>query len=37
MGFSKKQQRKNAAENVLEQIDLMKKAILAKAVRGELR
>ena len=27
---------KEAAENVLERIDLMKKAILAKAFRGEL-
>ena len=32
----KEQQAKEAAEGVLEQIDLMKKAILARAFRGEL-
>ena len=35
--LEKEQQSKEAAETVLEQIDLMKKAILAKAFRGELR
>ena len=34
--LEKEQQSKAAAEAVLEQIDLMKKAILAKAFRGEL-
>ena len=34
--FSKEQQAKEAAEGVLEQIDLIKKAILARAFRGEL-
>ena len=34
--LEKEQQSKEAAEAVLEQIDLMKKAILAKAFRGEL-
>ena len=34
--LEKEQQSKEAAETVLEQIDLMKKAILAKAFRGEL-
>ena len=35
--LEKEQQSKEAAETVLEQIDLMKKAILAKAFRGELK
>ena len=34
--LEKEQQSKEAVETVLEQIDLMKKAILAKAFRGEL-
>lgn len=34
--FSKEQQAKESAEGVLEQIDLIKKAILARAFRGEL-
>lgn len=34
--LAKEQQAKDAAEGVLEQIDLMKKAILARAFRGEL-
>ena len=34
--FAKEQQAKDAAEGVLEQIDLIKKAILARASRGEL-
>ena len=34
--FSKEQQAKEAAEAVLSQIDTMKKAILARAFRGEL-
>ena len=34
--FDKEQQTKEAAEVVLEQIDLMKKSILARAFRGEL-
>ena len=34
--FAKQQQAKEAAEAVLEQIDLMKKSILARAFRGEL-
>lgn len=34
--FAKEQQAKEAAEKVLEQIDLIKKAILARAFRGEL-
>lgn len=34
--LEKEQQSKAAAETVLAQIDLMKKAILAKAFRGEL-
>lgn len=34
--LAKEQQVKEAAENVLNQIELMKKAILAKAFRGEL-
>ncbi len=34
--LEKEQESKEAAETVLEQIDLMKKAILAKAFRGEL-
>ena len=34
--FAKEQQVKEAAENVIEKIDLMKKAILARAFRGEL-
>ena len=34
--FAKEQQAKDAAEAVLEKIDLMKKAILARAFRGEL-
>jgi len=34
--LEKEQKSKEAAETVLEQIDLMKKAILAKAFRGEL-
>ena len=33
---SKEQQAKEAAEAVLDQIDLMKKSILARAFRGEL-
>ena len=35
--LEKEQKIKDSAENVLEQIDLMKKAILAKAFRGELK
>lgn len=34
--FDKEQQTKEAAEAVLDQIDLMKKSILARAFRGEL-
>ena len=34
--FAKEQQAKDAAEAVLEQIDLLKKSILARAFRGEL-
>lgn len=34
--FAKEQQAKEAAEAVLDQIDLMKKSILARALRGEL-
>ena len=34
--LAKEQQAKEAAEKVLEQIDLTKKAILARAFRGEL-
>ena len=34
--LAKEQQAKEAAEGVLEQIDLIKKAILARAFRGEL-
>ena len=34
--FAKEQQTKEAAEVVLDQIDLMKKSILARAFRGEL-
>lgn len=34
--LAKEQQVKDAAENVLEQIELMKKSILARAFRGEL-
>ena len=34
--LSKEQQTKEAAEAVLDQIDLMKKSILARAFRGEL-
>lgn len=34
--LAKEQQAKNAAEGVLEQIDLIKKSILARAFRGEL-
>ena len=34
--LAKEQQSKEAAEAVLEQIDLMKKSILARAFRGEL-
>lgn len=34
--FAKEQQTKEAAEKVLDQIDLMKKSILARAFRGEL-
>lgn len=34
--LAKEQRVKESAENVLNQIDLMKKAILAKAFRGEL-
>ena len=34
--FAKDQQAKEAAEAVLEKINLMKKAILARAFRGEL-
>jgi type I restriction enzyme S subunit len=34
--LSKEQQAKDAAESVLNQIDTMKKAILARAFRGEL-
>ena len=34
--FAKEQQAKEAAEGVLEQIDLIKKSILARAFRGEL-
>lgn len=34
--FAKEQQAKETAEGVLEQIDLIKKAILARAFRGEL-
>lgn len=35
--FAKEQQAKEAAEAVLEQIDFIKKSILARAFRGELR
>ena len=34
--FPKEQQAKEAAEAVLEKIDLLKKSILARAFRGEL-
>ena len=34
--FAKEQQAKAAAEQVIDQIDTMKKAILARAFRGEL-
>ena len=34
--LSKEQQAKEAAEAILDQIDLMKKSILARAFRGEL-
>ena len=34
--LAKEQQAKESAEGVLEQIDLIKKAILARAFRGEL-
>lgn len=34
--LAKEQQAKEAAEGVLEQIDLIKKAILARAFRGEM-
>ena len=34
--LAKERQAKEAAEGVLEQIDLIKKAILARAFRGEL-
>lgn len=34
--LAKEQQAKDAAEGVLEQIDLIKKSILARAFRGEL-
>ena len=34
--FAKEQQAKEAAEAVLEKIDLLKKSILARAFRGEL-
>ena len=34
--LAKDQQARDAAESVLERIDLMKKSILAKAFRGEL-
>ena len=34
--LAKEEQAKEAAEGVLEQIDLIKKAILARAFRGEL-
>ena len=34
--FAKEQQAKETAEGGLEQIDLIKKAILARAFRGEL-
>lgn len=34
--IAKEQQAKEAAEKVLEQIDLIKKSILARAFRGEL-
>ena len=34
--FAKEQQTKEAAEKVLDQIELMKKSILARAFRGEL-
>lgn len=34
--LAKEQQAKEAAEGVLEQINLIKKAILARAFRGEL-
>lgn len=34
--FAQEQQAKEAAEAVLDQIDLMKKSILARAFRGEL-
>ena len=34
--LAKEQQAREAAERVLEQIDLIKKAILARAFRGEL-
>ena len=36
MAFAEEQQAKEAAEAVLDQIDLMKKSILARAFRGEL-
>ena len=36
MLLSKEQQAKEAAEAVLDQIDLMKKSIFARAFRGEL-
>ena len=36
MAFAEEQQAKEAAEAVLNQIDLMKKSILARAFRGEL-
>ena len=34
--FAREQQAREAAENVLQRIDQMKKAILARAFRGEL-
>lgn len=34
--FAKEQQAREAAENVLQRIDQMKKAILARTFRGEL-
>ena len=34
--FAKEQKAKESAEAVLDQIDLMKKSILARAFRGEL-
>lgn len=34
--FSLEQQAQEAAEQVLEQVDVMKKSILARAFRGEL-